>query len=324
MGNSTVNKILGEGVSHRPPSPHELTNPKAAFWYAYSTVNGPFPAGEPVIATSAAYSVSYARHILKKPFPPGEPAIATSAEQSLWYARYVLKKPFPPGEPAIATSAEQSVWYAIDVLNKPFPAGEEAIAQSAYWAWMYAKAVLKGPFPAGEETIAKSAYWAWMYAKDVLKAPFPPGERAIIAYGFFPEYVGFLEKCGYNVRDYLINRVASGDLSIEDVYPYLSEAKSKSNPRLGKCYLLSGRYVSTHPQSVLVHGTLTNPSTRGYALLPHAWVLEGDEVFDPVMDVRWPKIAYYSLYKAKEDRTYTHDEVLAITNRTGTWGPWDE
>ena len=96
------------------------------------------------------------------------------------------------------------------------------------------------------------------------------------------------------------------------------------NPRLGLCYALSGKYVSSHPKATLVHGQLINPFGKGYKVLDHGWVEEGDEVFDPVMDKRWPKAAYYGLFQAKVFNTYTFSDVNRITSECGHWGPWDD
>ena len=50
----------------------------------------------------------------------------------------------------------------------------------------------------------------------------------------------------------------------------------------------------------------------------------GDEIFDPVMDKVWPKAVYESLFKTKEEKRYTFQEVLKITLQTGNWGPWHD
>ena len=98
----------------------------------------------------------------------------------------------------------------------------------------------------------------------------------------------------------------------------------KENPRLRRCYELSGRYVSGHPEAILVHGELTDPFGVGQKTLKHAWVEMGDEIFDPVMDKVWPKAVYESLFKTKEEKRYTFQEVLKITLQTGNWGPWHD
>jgi hypothetical protein len=98
----------------------------------------------------------------------------------------------------------------------------------------------------------------------------------------------------------------------------------KRNHRLGKCYELSGRYVSVHPHSILVHGTLINPFNKGHPVLDHAWVEIGNEIFDPVMDKTWPKQVYESLFKVKIEKKYTYDEVIKMMDTHSNWGPWTE
>jgi hypothetical protein len=102
----------------------------------------------------------------------------------------------------------------------------------------------------------------------------------------------------------------------------IKESEEKHS-RKGKCYELTGRYVSTHPDSILVHGKLVNPFVKGLPEIEHAWVEIGDKIFDPIMDITWPKQAYESLFHAKPYKKYTQEEVLKITLRTEHWGPWD-
>ena len=109
--------------------------------------------------------------------------------------------------------------------------------------------------------------------------------------------------------------------------PYRKSVKEQKNenPRRGRCYELSGRYVSVHPDTILVHGKIVNPIERKGLLkeIEHAWVEEGNEIFDPCMDVRWPKQIYESFFKAKPYKKYTHDEVNKISLKTRHWGPWE-
>lgn len=102
----------------------------------------------------------------------------------------------------------------------------------------------------------------------------------------------------------------------------IGEAVPK-NPRVGRCYELSGRYVSVHPNSVLVHGKLINPFVMGLPEVEHAWIEIGNEIFDPVMDVNWPKKVYEDFFHTQPKKKYSHDDVNRITDKTGTWGPWE-
>ena len=100
----------------------------------------------------------------------------------------------------------------------------------------------------------------------------------------------------------------------------ISESK---NSRLGLCYELSGRYVSNHPDAILVHGRLTNPFGKGFTELDHSWVEEENEIFDPVMDRRWPKEVYESLFNVKIYQKYSYEEVLKTILKYEHWGPWE-
>jgi 8-oxo-dGTP pyrophosphatase MutT (NUDIX family) len=102
----------------------------------------------------------------------------------------------------------------------------------------------------------------------------------------------------------------------------IGESKPK-NPRVGKCYELSGRYVLEHPKAILVHGRLINPFKRGLTELDHAWVEVGDEIFDPVMDIIWPKNVYEDFFHAKPNKKYSFIEVVKIVDRAENWGPWE-
>jgi hypothetical protein len=93
---------------------------------------------------------------------------------------------------------------------------------------------------------------------------------------------------------------------------------------LGLCYELSGRYVSAHPKSILVHGKITNPFAKGLPEVEHAWVENGNEIFDPVMDMKWPKNVYEDFFKAKIYKKYSFMDTIKITDKTGHWGPWEE
>ncbi len=97
---------------------------------------------------------------------------------------------------------------------------------------------------------------------------------------------------------------------------------NESNSRVGKCYELAGRYVSDHPDSVLIHGKLINPFSKGMSEVEHAWVEEGNEIFDPVMDKRFPKHVYQSLFKVEEYNRYSYHDVHKMTSHHGHWGPW--
>ena len=87
-----------------------------AFYYAKDVLSAPFPEGEALIATDAAWSYKYAKDVLKAPFPEGETAIATTGSYSYGYAKDILHAPFPLGEKAIATNG-----YYFKIYKELFP-----------------------------------------------------------------------------------------------------------------------------------------------------------------------------------------------------------
>ena len=187
----------------------------------------------------------------------------------------------------IAEDPKASYLYAKNVLHAPFPEGESAIAQDPGYSFGYA-CMIKGRFPEAEPVIAKSP-WREKYLD------------------LFPE-----ARAEWNVLG-----LSDWFESVKQVIDAtLIEAK---NPRLGRCFELAGRYVSEHPDATLVHGRLTNPFARGMKELDHAWVEEGDRIFDPVMGSHWDKEAYERLFQVRVYKRYSHEEVLNMTLEREHW-----
>jgi hypothetical protein len=91
------------------------SDPRSAYCYACSILNGRFELGEPAIATDAETSYEYADFINGR-FELGEPAIATGASYSYWYASEVIKGRFELGEPAIQLNPKYKTKYT-DFIN---------------------------------------------------------------------------------------------------------------------------------------------------------------------------------------------------------------
>ncbi len=131
-------------------------DPNVSYDVASRLVKGPWPPGEPAIASLAHTACDYAVHILGNRFPAGEATIAMSPIEAKNYAANVIKGRWEQGEPAIATSSIQSYRYARDALHGPFPAGEKAISWEGDASVNYAIDLLKGRFKLGEPAIFDS------------------------------------------------------------------------------------------------------------------------------------------------------------------------
>lgn len=106
-------------------------------------------------------------------------------------------------------------------------------------------------------------------------------------------------------------------------------SSTTQNDRLGRCYELAGRYVSHHPEAILVHGHIWNPWNRngtgmGFTDIDHAWVEENGRIYDVVMDKWWDKVLWDQLFNAKEFQRYSYEQVLKSMVRNKHWGPWSE
>lgn len=107
----------------------------------------------------------YAGVVKKGPWPEGEPIIATSAEESYWYSTLVLQKQrFKLGEPAIAQNTKFALWYINEVLdNQAWPEAEPYIKKDAQAAYYYARNILKRPWPEAEPAIMQSPLYKFLY-----------------------------------------------------------------------------------------------------------------------------------------------------------------
>lgn len=171
-----------------------------------------------IIATSAEYSVEYARHVIKGRFEDGEDAIITSHDSSFVYAMAVIGGRFEKGESIISTDARSSYNYALDILEGRFEKGEDAIANSVDFSLNYAIRVLKGRFEKGEDIIATSAEHSFEYALEVLKGRFEKGEDIIAT---SPEY-SFLY-----ATEVLKGRFEKGEAVMYDKLSFNKEQKYK-------------------------------------------------------------------------------------------------
>lgn len=89
---------------------------------------------------------------------------------------------------------------------------------------------------------------------------------------------------------------------------------------MGRCYELSFQYAQNNTGWVLVHGYISD-RMKG-RVIDHAWVEKGDTVLDPVLDKQFPKLVYYSLYKAEDVKRYSYQELNKMAVKYETYGPW--
>jgi len=99
--------------------------------------------------------------------------------------------------------------------------------------------------------------------------------------------------------------------------------------KLGKCFILSGRYVLEHPDSKLVHGTITRKD--GYTI-EHGWTEKQTQmgkynvtmVYDPVLDLELPWDAYERMLGAKVKKKYDAEQMGISMLKAKNWGPWED
>lgn len=145
--------------------PAILTNPTAARYYASYVIQGPWPEAEPIIATSAAESYTYAKEALDgERFPAGEPAVLRSL-CSVWpinYAEKIIKGRWPEYEQVLLEKGESyDCYHYCRELNTPVPELEPVIARDKVSSYLYATHVLNARFLAGEPAIQRypDEYW---------------------------------------------------------------------------------------------------------------------------------------------------------------------
>lgn len=56
--------------------------------------------------------------------------------------------------------------------------------------------------------------------------------------------------------------------------------------------------------------------------MDHAWVGEGDEVFDISMGGRYSVEEYERVFNVSHLKKYNHQELKDMVAKHGDWGPW--
>jgi len=97
----------------------------------------------------------------------------------------------------------------------------------------------------------------------------------------------------------------------------------------GDCYVVSYRYISSHPSKKikLVHGLVTGQGALQGLVYNHAWIEEGNKVLDltlPKKHQKMDKKVYYALGHIKTTFEYNFQEVMEKSSDIGTYGPWEK
>ena len=137
------------------------------------------------IAKDEWYSMEYAEKVMKGPFPAGEPAIATHPRLSYRYAEEILKGRFKAGEARIIENGEMIFPYTMSIVKGPWPEAEEEILEgSASFIRIYAEKCLKARWPEGEKALIKKGVFDTSdlskYAQSVIQGPWPEAEPLIM------------------------------------------------------------------------------------------------------------------------------------------------
>jgi hypothetical protein len=105
----------------------------------------------------------------------------------------------------------------------------------------------------------------------------------------------------------------------------MNRPKISAKRRHGRCYELAWLAFDDMDDPGdwrLVHGIVNGPA--GIARMEHAWLTDGVEVFDPVLNLFSTLKAYRNRHKAKVVATYDRKQMRDMTNRHKHFGPWDE
>lgn len=101
--------------------------------------------------------------------------------------------------------------------------------------------------------------------------------------------------------------------------------------RTGRCYELAFERVvkaKTSQESGsmrLIHGVIRDTNlTRGGALICHAWVEQGGNVWEPVLDSTMPKSVFMHMFDATAIHHYSPTEAIELALSTKHSGPWHE
>jgi hypothetical protein len=105
--------------------------------------------------------------------------------------------------------------------------------------------------------------------------------------------------------------------------PLPSDVLRRVRKRPGRCYELAFRVVFENPDDMdllLVHGRARFLDFE----LPfdHAWVVQGDKVYDPVMDIWMPEVVHDRDWAAVPEAVYSKVQAARLLSMTKRYDPW--
>lgn len=106
----------------------------------------------------------------------------------------------------------------------------------------------------------------------------------------------------------------------------MNRAKTNAKRRHGRCFELAWLAFDDMDDPGdwrLVHGIVNRWCPEGISRMEHAWLTDGVEVFDPVLNRFYTVRAYRNIHNAKVVATYDRKQMSDITSRHKHFGPWD-
>lgn len=92
----------------------------------------------------------------------------------------------------------------------------------------------------------------------------------------------------------------------------------------GNCFVVAYHTFLEDPERyTLVHGVVTGQGTIEGIQYVHAWVLDGNTVIDNTSVGEIDKRLYYAIGNIQITREYDFEDVMKLSVKYGTYGPWD-
>lgn len=99
--------------------------------------------------------------------------------------------------------------------------------------------------------------------------------------------------------------------------------KRRYRNREQRCFELSAKTILDNTDWTLVHGKINLPELPNHFYF-HAWVMNGNKVYDPVKDLECTWEEYQEQFHAEILKTYSAKQTAELISGTGHYGPWIE